>query len=277
MTWALTRESRAPVSLLCLPSPASTQGRPSKRVETMHRPWRWMSQERSFKYEEVPRKDNRYLLHHGDQVPHDNVRTEFDQPQISLSNRCCVALLALLIILLTTTTSLLILYLRQHTSTQRPPFRPATQTSPSVSTCGNSSAEAIARGCRMEAMFYGWIPPECYYEEVSSHYDPFTSLKWYSAPHAEDENLVDPADLWAGTNRRVWATTYHKQHCLFLWRKLALAVDQRRSLIDSKTANFEHSVHCVQILDWIPEQPNQIVEVNLRFYDCVNLPWSKPS
>lgn len=45
--------------------------------------------------------------------------------------------------------------------------------------CGRSSATAIERGCVMEPMFYGWMPPQCVYQELTASLPVFEDRKYY--------------------------------------------------------------------------------------------------
>jgi hypothetical protein len=45
--------------------------------------------------------------------------------------------------------------------------------------CGRSSATAMERGCVMEPMFYGWMPPQCVYQELSESLPVFEDRKYY--------------------------------------------------------------------------------------------------
>lgn len=45
--------------------------------------------------------------------------------------------------------------------------------------CGRSSAKAMARGCVMEPMFYGWMPPQCVYQELTDSLPVFEDRKYF--------------------------------------------------------------------------------------------------
>lgn len=45
--------------------------------------------------------------------------------------------------------------------------------------CGRSSEEAMRLGCVMEPLFYGWMPKQCVYKELSDRYPVFEDRKWY--------------------------------------------------------------------------------------------------
>ena len=142
----------------------------------------------------------------------------------------------------------------------------------SVAHCGNSSAEAMSMGCRMEPMLYGWVPPDCFVEELSAQYTPFEDREWYA--EEARENKINPASLWGGELPIVWTVPYHEQHCLFLWRKLALAVKQRRPMLDDLSLSLHHADHCADYIYRGRESPHGANYVVLGFYTCEVLPWA---
>ena len=137
--------------------------------------------------------------------------------------------------------------------------------------CGNSSEEAIANGCIMEPMIYGWVPPQCYFEELSSQYSPFIDREWYT-----DDTFtvrISPEEIWTGKHAHIYAHWYHGQHCLFLWRKLALAVQKRSPFLDTKALSVEHADHCSSQIENGTESLRSTNDVILGFYECQRLPW----
>jgi hypothetical protein len=45
--------------------------------------------------------------------------------------------------------------------------------------CGRSSKTAMERGCVMEPWFYGWMPPQCVYQELSDTLPVFEDRKYF--------------------------------------------------------------------------------------------------
>jgi hypothetical protein len=70
--------------------------------------------------------------------------------------------------------------------------------------CGRSSTIAMERGCVMEPLFYGWMPPQCSWKEFSDKWPVFEDRKWYS-----DMNMtipIPPEDLWAGRHVHIYTS-----------------------------------------------------------------------
>ncbi|RAL66488.1 hypothetical protein DID88_006178 [Monilinia fructigena] len=64
---------------------------------------------------------------------------------------------------------------------------------PQTIDCGNTTEEALSKGCIMEPMIYGWIPQECYFADLSAQYSPFEDRRWYT--DATYSTVIAPADL----------------------------------------------------------------------------------
>ncbi|KAH8820168.1 hypothetical protein F5884DRAFT_744529 [Xylogone sp. PMI_703] len=132
--------------------------------------------------------------------------------------------------------------------------------------CGKTSEEAVQRGCRYEPMYSSWIPDICYTTEPAPEYDPYSDLDWYS-----DVDLKYPlteremAGLRQGNFTRVYTTwRYHDQHCLYAWRKLAIAVEKRLPFIDTKSVEIEHSEHCAKNLtNYVRHEKDYVAEMNI--------------
>lgn len=74
--------------------------------------------------------------------------------------------------------------------------------------CGRSSKVAMERGCVMEPLFYGWMPPQCSWKEFSDRWPVFEDRTYY-----EDTNLTMPIpkeDLWAGKHIMIYTRKYVK-------------------------------------------------------------------
>ncbi|RFU31841.1 hypothetical protein B7463_g4504, partial [Scytalidium lignicola] len=119
------------------------------------------------------------------------------------------------------------------------------QPDPTWANCGHSATEARTNGCIYEPMLRSWIPPECYFKEPSDEYDPFSDRAWFL-----DKDLTRPATpedlekLRRGDDLKGYTRYFHDEHCLYALRKLAIAMDKKVPLLDTKTASIMHSTHC---------------------------------
>ncbi|KAK5993602.1 hypothetical protein PT974_07036 [Cladobotryum mycophilum] len=118
--------------------------------------------------------------------------------------------------------------------------------------CGNSPEDALARNCRYSIVLHSWLPETCLTDE-----------------DMEDEQLMHQGRTWpytldSGKNLTIeelkrgdyghFTTSFywHVTHCMYVWKRLhRIALDGSRRL-DSYTANFHHTNHCVKMIGGDP-------------------------
>jgi hypothetical protein len=146
--------------------------------------------------------------------------------------------------------------------------------------CGSTPDEARRNGCFYEPMQRAWIPPECYFEEPIADYDVFRDRSWYS-----DANLTIPSNierLESGDEFLAYTRYWHDEHCTYVFRKLAIAVENRKFMVNSRLVNIHHSNHCARMIAKrivnsynasFLEYDETITESYLAYENCVELPW----
>lgn len=146
--------------------------------------------------------------------------------------------------------------------------------------CGDSPAEARARGCHFEPMMSAWIPKECYFEDLKEdHEDIFETWKWYWDKNVTHEIKRDEMrSVREGDYHPAIFTTKpaaHLLHCLYALRKLATAVEKRSLFLDSRSLRFHHSTHCAKGISTALQGGNPDPPIStwpLLFHDCIPLP-----
>lgn len=116
--------------------------------------------------------------------------------------------------------------------------------------CGNTTQEARSRNCHYEPLLSCWVPDACYTSEPSEGFDPYSELRWFSDPDlTQPLNEREIEGMRTGEFNIVWTDwQYHHHHCIYLWRKLAVAVENRIPFTDTRTAEFAHSLHCASTI-----------------------------
>lgn len=117
-----------------------------------------------------------------------------------------------------------------------------------ILTCGNTSAEAVRRGCHFDAMLLAWTPRLCFDGAMLERYRAKTNWTWIEDPHHEGEvsdALTRPEEAHRGSGaagspsaRRKalrkggqeggnggWVTRweFHLVHCAYTWELLERA------------------------------------------------------
>jgi hypothetical protein len=102
-----------------------------------------------------------------------------------------------------TTLILTILYLHfEHHAFPTPKYLPDTIPDEEWNHCGRSSKVAMEKGCIMEPLFYGWMPPQCVYPSLSARFPVFEDRTWY-----KDRDLSIPIpseELWNGEHDPIY-------------------------------------------------------------------------
>lgn len=121
---------------------------------------------------------------------------------------------------------------------------------PELLTCGSSPEEARHLGCRFNVMSFTWVPSPCFDEELIDEFlsSPSTPWKWFSEPNSTTASTVPVGEVLSGQFPELYVTNaFHTTHCTFTWKQLhrALAV---LGYLDSYIGNYEHTLHCEQML-----------------------------
>ena len=146
--------------------------------------------------------------------------------------------------------------------------------------CGKTAAEARLANCHFEPMLTSWVPHECYHSEPSSAYSPLDNATWYLD---KELTLEVEGETLERAKSGVYDTlyshgSYHAEHCLYLWRKLATALDKHLHLVDEKTADIHHSVHCAESMAHRVRNKTKPADegiwtdmIRLSFLPCIDL------
>ncbi|EKG09351.1 hypothetical protein MPH_13617 [Macrophomina phaseolina MS6] len=153
--------------------------------------------------------------------------------------------------------------------------------------CGNTPAEARARGCRFEVHDMAWVPAACYDAELEDNTDAFAV--W--AADSEGSRFYDKAEVMQGTLPYVFVPTkHHYAHCSLTWKKYQRAVMFGWPM-DNFTASYGellheiifylmsynqvdlllkgHKSHCAErVLGWDSDPTFLGTKVVLKFPEC---------
>ncbi|KAJ2975507.1 hypothetical protein NQ176_g5483 [Zarea fungicola] len=121
--------------------------------------------------------------------------------------------------------------------------------------CGNSPEDAMARGCQYSIVLHSWLPPSCLTEaDAQDAKDMYHGRHW---PYeiAEGKNLTMD-ELGAGDYGNFKTTfDWHVTHCMYVWKRLHRILLDPTLELDTYTANYHHTSHCVKMIGGHPEGP----------------------
>lgn len=119
--------------------------------------------------------------------------------------------------------------------------------------CGNSPEDALARGCRYSIVLHSWLPQDCLAEEdIEDEGLMHTDREW---PFKLDNGTDLTIESLHGGDYGHFTTSFdwHVTHCMFVWKRLHRVMMDKEQRLDSYTANFHHTNHCVEMIGGHPE------------------------
>lgn len=151
-------------------------------------------------------------------------------------------------------------------------FQPTKDVEAQWTSCGHTPDEARERGCHFEPMMSAWVPDACYFEELALEYaevdEIFSTWEWYT-DKGLTQSVTDPDALQTlreGNYTKIWTSRDHAHdlHCLYAWRKINMALEQKYPLLDTRSLEFHHSMHCA-------------VDISEFFREKTGEPWGRKS
>lgn len=130
-------------------------------------------------------------------------------------------------------------------------------------------------------MMRAWVPPECYYTDIIDDYDIFRDREWFA-----DTDFATPADisrLESGDEELAYTRFWHDEHCTYIFRKLAIAIDKRYPAVTAYEVNIEHSHHCASMIaarlknsynETYVHNDHTFTESFLNYQECIPLNWA---
>lgn len=114
--------------------------------------------------------------------------------------------------------------------------------------CGNSPEDAKARGCQYSIVLHSWLPKSCLTTaDAEDAKDMYNDRHWpYET--ASGQNLTI-GELGAGDYGHFTTTfDWHVVHCMYVWKRLHRIMLDPMQELDSYTANYHHTSHCVKMI-----------------------------
>lgn len=118
--------------------------------------------------------------------------------------------------------------------------------------CGNSPEDAKARGCKYSIVLHSWLPASCLTpadeeDAIAMYKDRQWAYKTAAGQNLTMEGL-EAGDYWYFTTSFDW----HVTHCMYVWKRLHRIMLDPSQELDSYTANYHHTSHCVEMIGGNP-------------------------
>ena len=119
--------------------------------------------------------------------------------------------------------------------------------------CGNSPEDAKARDCEYSIVLHSWLPKSCLTEaDAEDARDMYMGRDWpyeTDAGHNLTMEGLGKGDYGHFTTTFDW----HVTHCMYVWKRLHRILLDPTQELDSYTANYHHTSHCVKMIGGHPE------------------------
>jgi hypothetical protein len=141
-------------------------------------------------------------------------------------------------------------------------IRPFARTGPKMKTlsCGSTPTEARANGCTYDVLGNIWVPAPCLDTENLAEfkrrapwqaYESFNSTRQLT--EEEMSNYLLPDGYWTPVRE-------HMIHCVLMWRRLHMGLQQDARLLDKHVLLYHHTEHCSQTLMEHLDMPTKFLD-----------------
>ncbi|KAF5679233.1 hypothetical protein FHETE_974 [Fusarium heterosporum] len=114
--------------------------------------------------------------------------------------------------------------------------------------CGNSPEEAKARNCQYSIVLHAWLPQSCLGEDDRQDTKDMYEGRSWPLTAASGENLTMEEFSAGDYGHFVTTFDWHVTHCMYVWKRLHRVMLDPTQELDSYTANYHHTSHCVKMI-----------------------------
>ena len=120
--------------------------------------------------------------------------------------------------------------------------------------CGSTSAEAIANNCVYSIVLHSWLPPSCLTPEDREDEELMYAGREDAWSYTLDNGTaLTMEDLKRGDYHHFTTSFgWHVVHCMYVWKRVHRVAMDAEKRMDSYTANYHHTEHCVKMIGGDP-------------------------
>ncbi|KAG5952005.1 hypothetical protein E4U53_001819 [Claviceps sorghi] len=129
-----------------------------------------------------------------------------------------------------------------------------TAKAPTSCSCGNSTAQARALGCKYDSLAAAWLPDHCRDDDLTAEFErsgPGENGRWTywrDSAHTQEISLDELAEMGDDRKFRFYMTRrWHVVHCMFYWRKEHRARFNGK-MVEPRSDNEGHINHCSKVI-----------------------------
>jgi hypothetical protein len=137
-------------------------------------------------------------------------------------------------------------------------------------TCGNTTQQALAQGCKYDILLNNWVPAPCFDADSEDFIADYTDDKSWGA--FADKNMTQRFNsVQEMSESEIYYTSVrdHINHCAVLWKKQFWALFEEKKAFDTVVASPGHTDHCAQyLIDVVGADWTEATKVERGFAGC---------
>ena len=115
--------------------------------------------------------------------------------------------------------------------------------------CGNSSTEALQRGCHFDLSLVGWVPAPCFSATLNQRFMDY-GWRFFEDQNGTREVSIERIAESAGTREPFWAQHgFHVTHCELAWERMHLNLRGEGPRLTTHLLSLEHTMHCGMMME----------------------------
>lgn len=148
------------------------------------------------------------------------------------------------------------------------------KTSTRTLSCGNSTVEARALGCKFDPLSFLWVPEPCFDAEMTEAYQKAVNWHGYNDTRGKEMLDLDAMSERVAPLKYFTSIREHAVHCAYVWQKQHRAYLRGGLYLDDNSASFHHTRHCSEVLMYTTDlDPKALgsftTETTVAFSSCV--------
>lgn len=135
--------------------------------------------------------------------------------------------------------------------------------------CGTDPSTARFSGCYFDPISFAWLPPDCHDFSLTAEFLKTDHWRFWTDADPNTQS-ISFADVMQGRHSSLFVTEeYHRQRCVFAWRKLHRAI-MNGTKVDSYVVSFDELIMCDDLLMERGKGEEKRKEAVVGFYSCLD-------
>lgn len=132
--------------------------------------------------------------------------------------------------------------------------------------CGNSPEEARERECTYNIVLQAWLPRLCHSEaDAEDAEEMYRDRSWVFKTESGQNLTMEQLSAGEFEYART-SMDFHITHCMYVWKRLHRVILDPTQELDSYTASYGHTNHCVKMIGGQADEMHDITTTTFVKY-----------